>query len=84
MADRKFDEDYAWANGLWHLCEANAKDLTGQQVVSILAEVSGDVYWSGYDDAFKKSFKSMSPSAVASHDVGWLTLFAVRLQQAKR
>lgn len=81
---RRFDREYALASALWSRCEQLALKLTGQQVIAALDAASGKVYHVGYDDVFQslRHGKKLTPAAVASHDVGWLTVFALELQSA--
>lgn len=84
---RAFDADYAWANALWHHCEALAAGLPGPVVVDTLAKASAALYAAGYDDAFKgmtRAKGAFSASAVAGHDVGWLSVWATELAKAHK
>lgn len=85
---RRFEQHYAFASELWTLCETLSKKLSGRQVMDALETTSGLVYHVGYDDAFQRlrHGKELAASVVGSHDVGWLTVFAVELQKrvAKR
>jgi hypothetical protein len=80
---RTFDKHYAFASELWARCEAQAKRLTGRQVLNALEAASAAVYFVGYDDAFQRlrHGAALTPAAVGSHDVGWLTVFAIELQK---
>lgn len=83
---RRFDREYALASALWSRCETLARGLSGPQVIAALDAASGKVYHMGYDDVFQslRHGKQLTSHAVAAHDVGWLTVFAIELQARQR
>lgn len=70
---------------LYKVVEANAKGLTGPEVIRVLKTVSEDMFEAGIDEALRNAEKDISKweNIADAWDLTWLTVLGLKLKEYK-